>query len=400
MPSGLQSIKDAFFSKISEQYKDEFRAEVQNINIYRRRVTAISCLILGIVVLIVYLLKFRGLYFEVDNIYYGLLYLIMIFMMAVFLYLFRAVENVGAGYSKSSFNVGILFSCALLLWSAAFTLLDQIESGQIIIYIGAIMLVAATPFYRSFKLLLIYAFVHTLFLILLPYFQESDRLVFANGVNSSTIILVAWLVSSLRFKRQIAEFTANKLIQQKNEELHEINRELERLSRTDVLTETYNRLMLNLKLQEEWNVCKRYQKPISLIMTDIDYFKMYNDHYGHQAGDECLKKVAEVMKSTVRRACEIVTRYGGDEFIILLPYIELDNAIEVAETIRKRVEALEIPHEYSDVADHLTISLGVETAIPSEESSVEQLVQNVDAALYLAKRTRNSTATTIEGVTI
>lgn len=78
----------------------------------------------------------------------------------------------------------------------------------------------------------------------------------------------------------------------------------------------------------------------------------------------------------------------------------MDNAIEVAETIRKRVEALDIPHEYSDVADHLTISLGVETAIPSEENSVEQLVQNVDAALYLAKRTRNSTATTIEGVTI
>lgn len=172
--------------------------------------------------------------------------------------------------------------------------------------------------------------------------------------------------------------------------------ELEILSSTDALTGLLNRRKFEEKINEEWNRCKRYAVPISIIMMDIDYYKQYNDNYGHQAGDKCLKQVSEVLLKYCRRSADFVARYGGDEFIMVLPHFDADETMILAEKIRQAIELLAIPHEYSKVSKHVTVSLGINTVIPSNKLSIESFIKEVDIALYKAKRKSRNCVIAIE----
>ena len=130
----------------------------------------------------------------------------------------------------------------------------------------------------------------------------------------------------------------------------------------------------------------RNESPISLIMVDIDFFKGYNDYYGHQKGDRCLKSIANTITGRLRRPGDLAARYGGEEFVIVLPGTDLEGAVCVSESIRSRIEELGIPHPKSRVSDSLTISLGVASAIPRRGTSPNGLVAVADKALYQAKR--------------
>lgn len=124
-------------------------------------------------------------------------------------------------------------------------------------------------------------------------------------------------------------------------------------------------------------------------MVDVDFFKEFNDKYGHQAGDSCLKLIADVLTDFAKRSSDKVVRYGGDEFVVLLPHTNKENALNLAEQMRKGVEARFIRHLSSKVSDHVTISLGINTIIPSDESSIDEFISNTDKALYRAKARRN-----------
>ena len=124
-------------------------------------------------------------------------------------------------------------------------------------------------------------------------------------------------------------------------------------------------------------------------MIDVDFFKAFNDNYGHQTGDECIKQITGVLSTCARRSSDMAARYGGEEFVIFFPYTERDKAIQLAESARKSVEELTIPHEYSSVSKYVTISIGVNTVVPYDDSSVEEFIRNVDKALYKAKEVRN-----------
>jgi len=126
-------------------------------------------------------------------------------------------------------------------------------------------------------------------------------------------------------------------------------------------------------------------QPISILMLDVDYFKPFNDNYGHGLGDECLVQVAKTMTHELKRPNDLLARYGGEEFVVLLPETPLAGAIKVAEDLRAAVEALNFPHKYSAVADHVTISVGVASNEVSQESAVDELLKRADAALYQAK---------------
>lgn len=169
-------------------------------------------------------------------------------------------------------------------------------------------------------------------------------------------------------------------------ELKQHRDRLEKLSSSDGLTGIANRRRFDERLAREWKLASRDAALLSLIMIDIDYFKSYNDGYGHIAGDECLKKVAEILDGSVRRPADMVARYGGEEFVAILPKTSHAGAIGIAETMRTRVEALRIPHEKSEVAAHVTVSLGVVTALPTLHESASYLVNAGDKALYEAKR--------------
>lgn len=178
---------------------------------------------------------------------------------------------------------------------------------------------------------------------------------------------------------------AFKALRKSQQRLAEANKILQRLSSQDGLTGIPNRRRFDQLLIKEWLRAIRHSSSISIIMLDIDFFKLFNDTYGHQGGDDCLKKVAEILEHSIHRETDMVARYGGEEFVAILPETGVQGALEVAMKMCSQVEAQHIPHKSSKIADHLTISVGVATAVPERGSQPETLVAAADQALYEAK---------------
>ncbi|WP_341534652.1 sensor domain-containing diguanylate cyclase [Fusibacter tunisiensis] len=160
---------------------------------------------------------------------------------------------------------------------------------------------------------------------------------------------------------------------------------LNELSYTDALTQIPNRRSFDEKLALMWSLAKSNRSPVSLIMIDIDYFKIFNDTYGHQEGDRCLKQVAQVLNSRTMRHTDVVARYGGEEFACILFNTIYEGAREVAEKFRSSIEFLRIPNQGSPLNQILTVSLGVATVVPERDQPAEELIKASDEALYRAK---------------
>lgn len=172
--------------------------------------------------------------------------------------------------------------------------------------------------------------------------------------------------------------------------LREMNLELERLATLDGLTQVANRRRFDEFLNREWRRMRRERAPLSLVLCDIDFFKPYNDTYGHQAGDDCLREVAGVIRQSANRPTDLAARYGGEEFAVVLSNTTADGALQVAETIRARVEGLRIAHAGSLAGPYVTISCGVAGMVPTDRESPETLIALADQGLYEAKdRERN-----------
>lgn len=168
------------------------------------------------------------------------------------------------------------------------------------------------------------------------------------------------------------------------DQLNHANQELHRLSMTDGLTGIANRRLFNEVLVREWRRCLRLKKPMSVVMLDVDFFKLFNDKYGHQAGDDCLKAIAKEVANAAPRAGDLAARYGGEEFVLILGETDQDGARWVANRIRQNVAGLRIAHADS-TQGIVTVSCGGSSIMPADDMAVERLVKAADAALYLAK---------------
>lgn len=174
-------------------------------------------------------------------------------------------------------------------------------------------------------------------------------------------------------------------------ELEEKNRELERISFQDGLTGISNRRYFDKMLAREWRRGMREHFPVSIAMIDIDYFKLYNDTYGHQAGDDCLKQVAHALNDALFRPGDFLARYGGEEFVAVMTGIGIEGAHEVAGRMQHNIQRLGIPHETSEVSDLVTVSVGLACMVPDKENDTKALIQQSDTCLYRAKEQgRNS----------
>ena len=158
------------------------------------------------------------------------------------------------------------------------------------------------------------------------------------------------------------------------------------LIKIDALTGLTNRKYLDAFLKKEWQRAMDLQTPLILIMVDVDFFKMYNDTYGHQAGDECLKQVAKILSGALKRSSDMVARYGGEEFTIVLRESSLDFAIEIASSIQKALYAANIAHTGSEAEDRVTLSMGIAIQTPNNNSVLSTLIYRADEALYRAKK--------------
>ena len=195
-----------------------------------------------------------------------------------------------------------------------------------------------------------------------------------------------WLESEIhllqRLSTQLSIAIKQALLYQ---EIKTANTELQKLAVRDPLTGVFNRRYFQQQLSLEWRRLTRNPSPLSLIMCDVDHFKIYNDTYGHQQGDECLCQVARAIASCTRRATDVVCRYGGEEFVVILPHTHLEGAVKVAESINVQVKELNLEHANSPTNSMVTISLGVACTTTSRNSNAQCLIKNADRALYTAK---------------
>lgn len=182
----------------------------------------------------------------------------------------------------------------------------------------------------------------------------------------------------------MARLDVSELVQ-KTEALERSNELLEQLSITDALTGLANRRQFDRHLHAEWQRSMRNHQPISLLLIDVDHFKRYNDHYGHVAGDACLRQLAGILYDCAQRSGELVARYGGEEFAVLLPGTDSAAAMAVAQRCMEELAAARIAHANSPVADCLTCSIGVATVVARQDLVPESLVRSADEALYQVK---------------
>ncbi|OZA42836.1 MAG: sensor domain-containing diguanylate cyclase [Hydrogenophilales bacterium 17-61-76] len=170
------------------------------------------------------------------------------------------------------------------------------------------------------------------------------------------------------------------------QKLLDLQKELEALSFKDGLTGVANRRMFDSILEIEWTQARRNNQPLSLIMLDIDYFKQYNDHYGHMQGDHCLKRMGQILTSAATRSRDFVARFGGEEFVLVLPETDEASAVKVAERCRNVLFKEQIPHANSPTNQILSVSIGVGTIVPTHGDEPIAFIDKVDKRLYLAKQ--------------
>ena len=193
------------------------------------------------------------------------------------------------------------------------------------------------------------------------------------------------LAAKVRAMQRIAQMRYSLLVLTRK--LDEANQELTRLSSLDGLTAIPNRRQFDDTLQSEWRRACRQGRPLALLFGDVDFFKQFNDGYGHQVGDECLKAVARMLKGSLRRPADLVARYGGEEFAVILPDTDIAGALQVAEAMRSSVEGLAITHRYSRANTVVTISIGAAAVVPGRaDINSAMLVKAADDALYQAKQ--------------
>ncbi|GFM89635.1 diguanylate cyclase response regulator [Pseudomonas cichorii] len=161
---------------------------------------------------------------------------------------------------------------------------------------------------------------------------------------------------------------------------------LRRSAFTDGLTGVSNRRKFDDMFEQCWRQSERNSTPLSLIMIDVDYFKLYNDRYGHQAGDHCLKSIAHSLSELIRRPFDLLARYGGEEFVCILPHTDISGAARVAESMKDAVDALGMEHLSSDIGQKVTISLGVASTIATPATTPDAFLRETDSQLYMAKK--------------
>jgi diguanylate cyclase (GGDEF)-like protein len=212
------------------------------------------------------------------------------------------------------------------------------------------------------------------------FVHRNNLLVLGNPqLFAINISLIALIIRILHYNYHVKTFINTFRI-------NALNVKLETLSMTDELTKLNNRRSFLEYMNTVWALCRRLQTPVNILLLDVDYFKKYNDSMGHLEGDKALIAVAQCMKSQIKREADFVARFGGEEFVCLIPFLEKDDALNLAKKLVQKIESMKIHHPMSEISKYVTVSIGMASAIPDDHNSQTQLLDEADKALYMAKQ--------------
>lgn len=259
---------------------------------------------------------------------------------------------------------------------------DAYLMTQVLLFLFSFILLR-TPFHYALLVAVIVVMLHNLVLISVVGAPALEIII--HNILLMGAAGIALLTSYTLEGGERRSFLQTLLAQRQKAEIEEINTLLERLSVEDPLTGLANRRRFESILDEEWRRCLRQEIPLAVMMVDVDSFKLYNDTYGHQAGDECLSRIAHELRLFARRPGDCVARYGGEEFVIVWPGATVEEAYMEMQKLVSQISSLRIRHHVSPVCDVVTVSAGVAACVPGTHDSPYRLVRDADMALYHAK---------------
>lgn len=392
-------VKNLISLTLDKKKKNCFVDETIRINIYRGKLYSKFVIFIEIALSLTdMLLNYNKYMLDFKFNSYLLMYLIMIVVNVVYLLFLKKVDSCPKNFDI--INVVIVsYITFMMVWSAAVSLMDQKLYGQIIVYMVNVI-TCSVIYYVGNKTILFSYFISAFILFLgLPFFQDSKNVVIGHYINGVIFLSCAYLASRILYKNLYSDLKSRSLVIEANKklkneieenkviykQLEKANKKLEKLSLNDDLTNINNRRALRGFVESIFINIEQQQTPISIIMIDIDNFKLYNDNYGHIKGDEVLKKVSGELSEVLRDSRDFVARYGGEEFVYIALETDEDEISKIANKIREKIYNLKIVHEYSKISSYVTVSLGTATIIPSSTKSIYDCIKKADFALYKAK---------------
>lgn len=298
-------------------------------------------------------------------------------------------------YETAFFFYAIIF----MIWGSVVTLADQRLYGQLMAFVVNVMSISVIFYFNNRRVLYLYCISTFVLFIGLPIVQHSSEVLIGHYVNLIIFLFFSWVASRILYVTYCSNFYSRILLKQSNqrledeikanlsvhEELELANEELQRISLVDALTEIPNRRAFDQRVQALLSAPDSAPSVISIIMLDIDFFKLFNDNYGHAEGDDVITKIAQTIHAATRSSLDIVARMGGEEFVFAAFHTDEQEAIQLGGRIRSRIQELRLSHEYSAVSPYVTVSLGTATGLVRDPEQFAELMKMADEALYSAK---------------
>lgn len=393
---------------IDPVYQHEFLLEIASLNLQRGKLFA--RVIIGIeLILLLILLASQNKHTSFEYNWYAFMYLLMIIVTAGVLSIITYIDKhltQDEHYIKTLEISLTSYAIFLMIWGAMVSFNDQALYGSIVIFIVNVFIASVMFYLKPVYTFLALLISSVIFFIGLPFYQPELEILIGHYVNTSVFLVFIFFLARANYMAFVNNFLNQKLIEEKTvqlthanaelikeiqsrkqtqKELETANEQLMIISKLDALTGIPNRRRLDEVLQEQWIIAMEKQLPISFMMIDIDFFKLYNDTYGHLAGDHCLQAVADVLHRCLRVPSDFVARFGGEEFLFIAVGMSEKETVMLGERIRSEIEMLDIEHKSSPVVPRITVSLGISHALPAKSVKVTKLLEQADEALYKAK---------------
>lgn len=346
--------------------------------------------------------------------FYFFMYMTMIMLNFIFL-LFAKKYDKEKEPNVRFYEVALITYMTLFtVWGSIVTLADQRLYGQVMVFVINIISGSVIFYFTKKQLFIPYSISSILLFVGLPFFQSSTNVLIGHYINLIVLLCLSWGASRILYLTYCSNFKSKILLEQTNQrleeemkenqliylQLEEANKELQNLTLTDELTRIPNRRAFFQFIKYMLNHPSKQDSIVSLIMMDIDYFKLYNDHYGHAKGDKVIKSVAHQMNTAVRNPLDFAARLGGEEFALVSFYKNENEIKQLAETIRNQVLEMKIPHKDSFNNQYVTISIGTATHTICQNKDFDELMRLADEALYAAKANGRNCVKSMERLSI